>query len=221
MQQAELQDFFLYFNQVSFYFAVDLSPMFPDTLMVGMEIRLKVRVHVPLAVRGEGTPPQTADQCFHSLFLAFQVSDYVSDRVTALRKAHPGQYQNIHVIRTNAMKYLPNYFHKGQVSLSVIVCSNSLPKKWGRGGGGGGGAGEFELPAYYLLLCSFPKWFLPHCAVSIAKFCTMLENFSQFFPVPTTFGIQRPTLSPLTSCATPAPYSPGLSPPSPTKKEIV
>jgi len=64
---------------------VDLSPMFPDTLMVGMEIRLKV-------------------------------SDYVSDRVTALRKAHPGQYQNIHVIRTNAMKYLPNYFHKGQLT---------------------------------------------------------------------------------------------------------
>ena len=40
----------------------------------------------------------------------------MSDRVTALRKAHPGKYQNIHVIRTNAMKYLPNYFHKGQVS---------------------------------------------------------------------------------------------------------
>ena len=27
---------------MSFCFAVDLSPMFPDTLMVGMEIRLKV-----------------------------------------------------------------------------------------------------------------------------------------------------------------------------------
>ena len=39
----------------------------------------------------------------------------MSDRVTALRKAHPGKYQNIHVIRTNAMKYLPNYFQKGQV----------------------------------------------------------------------------------------------------------
>ncbi|XP_068722946.1 tRNA (guanine-N(7)-)-methyltransferase-like [Montipora capricornis] len=63
---------------------VNLSPMFPSTLMVGMEIRLKV-------------------------------SDYVSDRVMALRTAHPGQYQNISVIRTNAMKYLPNYFQKGQL----------------------------------------------------------------------------------------------------------
>lgn len=47
MQQAEFQDFSLYFNQLLFYFAVDLSPMFPDTLMVGMEIRLKVGVPLP------------------------------------------------------------------------------------------------------------------------------------------------------------------------------
>ena len=59
--------------------------MFPNTLMVGMEIRVKV-------------------------------SDYVKDKVQALRTSHPGQYENISVIRTNAMKYLPNYFRKGQVS---------------------------------------------------------------------------------------------------------
>jgi tRNA (guanine-N7-)-methyltransferase len=58
--------------------------MFPETLMLGMEIRVKV-------------------------------SDYVMDRIEALRSQHPGQYQNIACIRTNAMKYLPNYFHKGQV----------------------------------------------------------------------------------------------------------
>ena len=59
--------------------------MFPKTLMVGMEIRVKV-------------------------------SDYVKDRVEALREAHPGTYGNVSVVRTNAMKYLPNYFKKGQVS---------------------------------------------------------------------------------------------------------
>lgn len=63
---------------------VELSPMFPDTLMLGMEIRVKV-------------------------------SDYVKDRVDALRESNPGQYRNISVIRTNAMKYLPNYFRKGQL----------------------------------------------------------------------------------------------------------
>jgi len=58
--------------------------MFPQTLMVGMEIRVKV-------------------------------SDYVVDRIAALRQQHPDMYQNIACIRTNAMKYLPNYFKKGQV----------------------------------------------------------------------------------------------------------
>ncbi|KAK5645302.1 hypothetical protein RI129_006602 [Pyrocoelia pectoralis] len=63
---------------------VTLSPMFPTTLMLGMEIRVKV-------------------------------SDYVMDRIAALRDQHPGGYQNIACLRTNAMKYLPNYFKKGQL----------------------------------------------------------------------------------------------------------
>lgn len=58
--------------------------MFPDSLILGMEIRIKV-------------------------------ADYVRDRIAALRWQNPDQYQNIACLRTNAMKYLPNYFHKGQV----------------------------------------------------------------------------------------------------------
>ena len=46
-----------------------------------------------------------------------KVSDYVKDRIAALRNNHPGQYQNIACIRGNAMKYLPNFFTKGQVTL--------------------------------------------------------------------------------------------------------
>jgi len=72
------------FSLIEAIFAVTLSPMFPDKLMLGMEIRVKV-------------------------------SDYVMDRIAALRMQHPGQYQNIACLRSNAMKYLPNYFHKGQV----------------------------------------------------------------------------------------------------------
>ncbi|KAK4876026.1 hypothetical protein RN001_012448 [Aquatica leii] len=63
---------------------VTLSPMFPSTLILGMEIRVKV-------------------------------SDYVMDRIAALRQQYTGQYQNIACLRTNAMKYLPNYFTKGQL----------------------------------------------------------------------------------------------------------
>jgi len=47
--------------------------------------------------------------------IRIKVSDYVMDRIAALRSQNPGQYQNIACLRTNAMKYLPNYFRKGQV----------------------------------------------------------------------------------------------------------
>ncbi|KAL2642175.1 hypothetical protein R1flu_009762 [Riccia fluitans] len=63
---------------------VKLSVLFPDKLMVGMELRDKV-------------------------------SEYVKERIHALRVKHPGQYENISCLRTNAMKYLPNYFEKGQL----------------------------------------------------------------------------------------------------------
>lgn len=77
---------------------VDLSPLFPDKLMLGMEIRVKV-------------------------------SDYVKDRIVALRNKHPGQYQNIACIRTNAMKYLPNFFEKGQLSKMFFLFPDPHFKK--------------------------------------------------------------------------------------------
>ncbi|XP_031681175.1 tRNA (guanine-N(7)-)-methyltransferase isoform X2 [Oncorhynchus kisutch] len=62
---------------------VELSPLFPKQLILGLEIRVKV-------------------------------SDYVQDRVRSLRAAETGSYQNIACLRSNAMKYLPNFFSKGQ-----------------------------------------------------------------------------------------------------------
>ncbi|XP_037023072.1 tRNA (guanine-N(7)-)-methyltransferase isoform X2 [Artibeus jamaicensis] len=62
---------------------VELSPLFPDTLILGLEIRVKV-------------------------------SDYVQDRIRALRAAPGGGFQNIACLRSNAMKHLPNFFCKGQ-----------------------------------------------------------------------------------------------------------
>lgn len=63
---------------------VALSPLFPDTLILGLEIRVKV-------------------------------SDYVQDRIRALRATPGGGFQNIACLRSNAMKHLPNFFRKGQV----------------------------------------------------------------------------------------------------------
>jgi len=77
---------------------VQLSPMFPKTLMIGMEIRVKV-------------------------------SDYVKDKVTALRLQHPGQYNNIACLRGNAMKYLPNFFRKAQLSKMFFLFPDPHFKK--------------------------------------------------------------------------------------------
>jgi tRNA (guanine-N7-)-methyltransferase len=44
------------------------------------------------------------------------VAEYVRERIACLRHEHPGQYGNASVLRTNSMKFLPNYFRKGQLS---------------------------------------------------------------------------------------------------------
>ncbi|XP_030410452.1 tRNA (guanine-N(7)-)-methyltransferase [Gopherus evgoodei] len=77
---------------------VELSPLFPNTLMLGLEIRVKV-------------------------------SDYVRDRIQSLRASHPGQYQNIACIRSNAMKHLPNFFHKGQLAKMFFLFPDPHFKK--------------------------------------------------------------------------------------------
>jgi len=42
-----------------------------------------------------------------------KVTEYVRLRIMALRKEFPGSYENASVMRTNSMKFLPNYFRKG------------------------------------------------------------------------------------------------------------
>ena len=79
-------------------FTVQLSPLFPSTLMLGLEIRVKV-------------------------------SDYVKERIAALRTKDAGSYGNIACIRTNAMKYLPNYFRCGQLSKMFFLFPDPHFKK--------------------------------------------------------------------------------------------
>lgn len=45
-----------------------------------------------------------------------RVTEFVRLRIEALRSEHPGQYQNVSALRTNAMRYLPHYFSKGQLT---------------------------------------------------------------------------------------------------------
>lgn len=77
-----------------------LARMFPGKLVLGMEIREKV-------------------------------TEYVTRRIDALRKQHaadastdpnlPGPYQNVSVVRANTMKYMCNYFRKGQLEKLLFL----------------------------------------------------------------------------------------------------
>lgn len=64
--------------------------------------------------------------------LRSQVTDYVINRIAALRSQNPHPpstntanapppYHNISAHRTNTMKFLPNYFHKSQLS-HIFLC---------------------------------------------------------------------------------------------------
>lgn len=72
-----------------------LARLFPDQLILGMEIRSKV-------------------------------AEYVERKVKALRKEHteqggPHAYQNVSVVRANTMKYLCNFFNKGQLEKLLFL----------------------------------------------------------------------------------------------------
>ncbi|XP_054033476.1 tRNA (guanine-N(7)-)-methyltransferase [Dryobates pubescens] len=64
---------------------VALSPLFPRTLMLGLELRVKVAA-------------------------------FAGARLRALRGAQPGCFGNVACVRANAMKHLPHFFCKAQLS---------------------------------------------------------------------------------------------------------
>ncbi|KAI9462157.1 putative methyltransferase [Russula earlei] len=94
---------------------IALAPLYPDTLMLG--------TYHPMLLS-----PLCASE------IRVQVSQYVQDRIAALRASSsappttstagslaasataPGGYQNVSIVRANAMKFLPNYFSKHSLS---------------------------------------------------------------------------------------------------------
>ncbi|KAF2761630.1 hypothetical protein EJ05DRAFT_448095 [Pseudovirgaria hyperparasitica] len=69
-----------------------LSPQIPDSLVLGLEIRTSV-------------------------------TEYVQEKIKALRlqQADSKAYQNVACLRANTMKFLPNFFHKGQLE-KIFLC---------------------------------------------------------------------------------------------------
>ncbi|KAL9594095.1 MAG: hypothetical protein Q9179_005553 [Wetmoreana sp. 5 TL-2023] len=55
--------------------------------------------------------------------IRLQVTEFVQDRIKALRNQNPetGLYQNIACLRANTMKFLPNFFRKAQLA-KIFLC---------------------------------------------------------------------------------------------------
>merc|ERR1711874_614124 len=50
-------------------------------------------------------------------------------KISALRSQNPGQFTNVACLRGNAMKYLPNFFRKGQLSKMFFLFPDPHFKK--------------------------------------------------------------------------------------------
>lgn len=66
----------------------------------------------------------SSDTLWTGMEIRVQVSQYVQDRIAALRataasdpaSAPPGAYRNVSIVRANSMKFMPNYFPKHSLS---------------------------------------------------------------------------------------------------------
>ncbi|KDQ13454.1 hypothetical protein BOTBODRAFT_55998 [Botryobasidium botryosum FD-172 SS1] len=98
---------------------IALAPMFPETLMLGMEIRVSVTQYVSdritaLRLRCR----ELENQSTGDTDVQEEANEEHKDGPDEgkLTKTVPGGYQNVSVIRGNAMKFLPNFFERAQLS---------------------------------------------------------------------------------------------------------
>ncbi|KAJ5899119.1 tRNA (guanine-N(7)-)-methyltransferase [Penicillium taxi] len=108
---------------------VGLAPLLPDTLMVGMEIRVSVLEYVrsriqvlrlkQQALKGTATPQESTAVTESSN--TNEASEAPEEDVGTTTSIVPGNYENITGIRANTMKFLPNFFDHHQLS-KIFVC---------------------------------------------------------------------------------------------------
>ncbi|OAA55209.1 methyltransferase-like protein 1 [Niveomyces insectorum RCEF 264] len=94
---------------------VALAPVMPGTLILGLEIRDHVtefvqnRIHALRAQSREAATRGTS------------VTTSISATTTTPPSAPPPSYTNIACVRANTMKFLPNFFRKGQLT-KIFMC---------------------------------------------------------------------------------------------------
>ncbi|KAL4934803.1 hypothetical protein BDV06DRAFT_217867 [Aspergillus oleicola] len=116
---------------------VGLAPVLPDTLMVGMEIRVQVSEYLKnriSALRSQqahllatssssfaSTPISTPAPAPANPSTPSTTQDPTDDSESFPSTLIPGGYKNITAIRANTMKFLPNFFAKSQLS-KIFIC---------------------------------------------------------------------------------------------------
>ncbi|KAJ2161995.1 tRNA (guanine-N(7)-)-methyltransferase (tRNA(m7G46)-methyltransferase) [Coemansia sp. RSA 552] len=116
---------------------VALAPLYPNTLMVGMEIRTKLVNYLQQRIEG-------LREFQRQLLAAEPAAEWVDVRAKLSREIAaldapldpgqaelldngeterlvPGHYDNIAAMRINCQKYLPNFFEKGQLSKMFVL----------------------------------------------------------------------------------------------------
>ncbi|KAK6542177.1 tRNA (guanine-N(7)-)-methyltransferase (tRNA(m7G46)-methyltransferase), variant 2 [Orbilia ellipsospora] len=88
---------------------ISLAPTFPETLILGMEIRTQVTAYVHDRITA------LRNQCLSGGTKGEGEQEGLEEGESGESESVPGGYQNIGIIRANAMKFLPNFFEKHQL----------------------------------------------------------------------------------------------------------
>jgi tRNA (guanine-N7-)-methyltransferase len=127
-QQVEVADIGCGFGGLLFA----LAPKLPNTLLLGMEIRVSVTeyvqekakaLRVQAQAQAQGKMVQVQDQQSDPATVATTTADkYKPSHDTNNIAIPPGTtYQNVSCIRANTMKFLPNFFTKHQLK-KIFLC---------------------------------------------------------------------------------------------------
>ncbi|KAL9066095.1 MAG: hypothetical protein Q9157_007257 [Trypethelium eluteriae] len=96
-----------------------LAPKMPETLILGLEIRISVAKFVQekiKALRQQGNSPRPPSSPSKET-----AETPVADTSSPSSSSIPGGYQNIACLRANTMKFLPNFFHRHQLR-AIFLC---------------------------------------------------------------------------------------------------
>ncbi|KAJ5564844.1 tRNA (guanine-N(7)-)-methyltransferase [Penicillium frequentans] len=110
---------------------VGLAPLLPETLILGLEIRTSVSDYVRSRIRalrlrqeqlkGTSQAPTTQQEETQAQTERLPDAPAPEDEVGTTDALVPGNYENISGIRANTMKFLPNFFRRGQLS-KIFIC---------------------------------------------------------------------------------------------------